>query len=99
MLPNELPTNLRKRCIFLSYVMCLQHDKARFLRARHNVEQTSKVKLEMLPHPPYSPDLAPSEFYLFFSLKDALLGRHFRSYEVMKVVHDWLVQKMAFVLR
>ena len=27
--------------------------------------------------PPYSPDLASSDFYLFGALKDALRGRHF----------------------
>jgi histone-lysine N-methyltransferase SETMAR len=31
----------------------------------------------VLPHPPYSPDLAPSDFHLFGSLKDALRGTHF----------------------
>jgi histone-lysine N-methyltransferase SETMAR len=31
----------------------------------------------VLPHPPYSPDLAPPDFHLFGSLKDALRGNHF----------------------
>jgi hypothetical protein len=31
----------------------------------------------VLPHPPYSPDLAPSDFHLFGSLTDALRGTHF----------------------
>ena len=30
---------------------------------------------ELLNHPPYSPDLAPSEFYLFPKLKSVLRGR------------------------
>jgi transposase len=48
----------------------------------------------MLPHPPYSPDLAPSDFHLFWPLKDALRGRHFRSdEEVKEAVHDWLEQQ------
>jgi len=29
---------------------------------------------ELLPHPPYSPDLAPSDFYLFPLLKEHLRG-------------------------
>jgi hypothetical protein len=29
------------------------------------------------PNPPYSPDPAPSDFYLFSSLKDRLQGQHF----------------------
>jgi histone-lysine N-methyltransferase SETMAR len=31
----------------------------------------------VLPHPPYSPELAPSVFHLFGPLKDALGGRRF----------------------
>jgi hypothetical protein len=31
----------------------------------------------VLPHPPYSPDLAPSDFHLFGSLKDAISGKRF----------------------
>jgi histone-lysine N-methyltransferase SETMAR len=30
------------------------------------------------PHPPYSPDLASSDFYLFGYLKDRLQGQHFQ---------------------
>jgi len=32
-----------------------------------------------LPHPAYSPDLAPSDFHLFGLLKDALEGKRFRA--------------------
>jgi hypothetical protein len=31
----------------------------------------------VLPHPPYSPDLAPLDFLFFWSLKDALHVTHF----------------------
>jgi histone-lysine N-methyltransferase SETMAR len=34
---------------------------------------------ELLEHPPYSPDLAPSDFYLFPKLKLFLAGQHFSS--------------------
>jgi len=34
---------------------------------------------ELLEHPPYSPDLAPSEFYLFPKLKLVLAGQRFSS--------------------
>jgi len=30
-----------------------------------------------LPHPPYSPDLASSDFHLFGTLKDVACGRKF----------------------
>jgi len=34
---------------------------------------------ELLPHPPYSSDLAPSDFCLFPLLKEHLSGTHFSS--------------------
>ncbi|KAG5333101.1 SETMR methyltransferase, partial [Acromyrmex charruanus] len=35
-------------------------------------------------HPPYSPDLAPSDFYLFPKLKESLGGHHFNSNDEVK---------------
>lgn len=32
---------------------------------------------ELLPHPPYSPDLAPSDYHLFGNLKKHLRGQRF----------------------
>jgi len=34
---------------------------------------------ELLEHPPYSPDLAPSDFYLFPKLKHFIPGQRFFS--------------------
>jgi histone-lysine N-methyltransferase SETMAR len=36
-----------------------------------------KWKWEVLQHPPHSPDLAPSDFYLFGPLKNFILGKIF----------------------
>jgi len=45
---------------------------------------------EVLPHPAYSPDLAPSD-YLFSSMGHALAERQFDSYEdVRKWLDEWL---------
>ena len=35
--------------------------------------------LQILPHPPYSPDLAPCDFWLFPRIKRYLKGRNFSS--------------------
>src|SRR5258705_229407 len=43
------------------------------------------------PPPPYSPDLAPSDYHIFGALKDSLGGRKFASdEEVKEAVHEWL---------
>ena len=36
---------------------------------------------ELIPHPAYSPDLAPSDYFLFPNMKKDIRGRHFRSNE------------------
>ena len=44
---------------------------------------------ELIPHPAYSPDLAPSDFFLFPNLKKD--GLHFRSdEEVVTAVEKWV---------
>ena len=46
---------------------------------------------QCLGHPPYSPDLAPSEYHLFPGLKKQLKGRHFSSdAEVIAAAETWL---------
>jgi hypothetical protein len=48
----------------------------------------------VLPHSPYSPDLAPSDFHLFGSLKDALCGTHFEDdNSTIEAVKKWLRRK------
>jgi hypothetical protein len=37
--------------------------------------------LQLAPHPPYSRDLAPSDFFLFGCVKERLKGTVFPSYE------------------
>ena len=45
---------------------------------------------ELIPHPAYSPDLAPSGFFLFQNLKD-IRGLPFRSdEELMTAVEEWV---------
>ncbi|XP_048253299.1 histone-lysine N-methyltransferase SETMAR-like [Haliotis rufescens] len=56
-----------------------------FTRTTHQSVHTSRVAMtavqecgyELLSHPPYSPDLAPSDFHLFPRLKKHLRGRRF----------------------
>ena len=39
---------------------------------------------EVMLHPPYNPDLAPSEYYLFRSLQNSLDGKTFNDDEAVK---------------
>ena len=57
-------------------VLMLQ-DNAPAHTSRVAVAAAAECGFELLPHPPYSPDLAPSDFYLFPKLKSHLRGRIF----------------------
>jgi histone-lysine N-methyltransferase SETMAR len=45
------------------------------------VSKFDKHHIARLPHPPYSPDLSPCDFWLFGMLKGILNGRGFHSYD------------------
>ena len=38
-----------------------------------------ELRYELLPHPPYSADLAPSDYFLFSNLKKWLVAKRFYS--------------------
>ena len=49
---------------------------------------------ELIPHPTYSLDLAPSDYFLFPNLKKDIRGHHFRSNEeVVAAVEEWVKDK------
>ncbi|KAF8770256.1 Histone-lysine N-methyltransferase SETMAR like protein [Argiope bruennichi] len=55
----------------------LLHDNPGSLTAIHVCNFLSKRRVTVLAHPPYSPDLAPADFFLFPHLKGILKGTHF----------------------
>ena len=59
----------------------LHHDNAPAHTALSIQEFLEKKNIPVLPHPPYSPDLAPCDFYLFSKLKLKLKGHHFGTME------------------
>ena len=51
-----------------------------------------KEKVTVLPHPPYSPDLAPCDFFLFPKLKAFLAGRKYQSQQALgSAIHQYLI--------
>ena len=48
----------------------LQHDNARPHTALLTLKKIENVGWEVLPHPPYSPELAPSDYLLFGTVKN-----------------------------
>jgi hypothetical protein len=69
----------------------LLHNNARPHTAAHMVDTLCALKFEVLKHPPYSPDLAPSDFHLFGPMKEHLQGQKYADdNEVMEAVQSWL---------
>ena len=67
------------------------HDNAPAHRALATQKKLAYLGFQCLDHPPYSPDLAPSDYHLFHGLKKQLKGRHFSSdAEVIAAAETWL---------
>jgi hypothetical protein len=50
-----------------------------------------KLKWDVLPNPPYSPDLASSDYHLFGPMKWFIEGKRFRNnYDVIAAVQSWI---------
>ena len=74
--------------------MILQHDNARPHGAKMIKTYLETLKWEVLPHPPYSPDVAPSDYHLFRLMAHGLADQHFRSYEEVKNwIDSWIASK------
>ncbi|GFS10396.1 histone-lysine N-methyltransferase SETMAR [Elysia marginata] len=67
----------RKRPGQLTNGVILQHDNATPHTARVTQDWLEKYGWEILPHPPHSPNLAPSDYHLFEPLKRELAGKRF----------------------
>lgn len=78
-----------------------RHDKVILLHdnARPHVSKSVKELLEMirwdtLPHPPYSPDMAPSDYFLFRSMTNGLRDIRFNNYEdITNWLEEWISSK------
>jgi len=57
----------------------LHHDNAPAHRSGVVMDFMGEQGIELIPHPPYSPDLAPCDFWLFSRLKDHLRGTRYAS--------------------
>ncbi|GFV97394.1 histone-lysine N-methyltransferase SETMAR [Trichonephila clavipes] len=70
------------------------HDNARPHTGMVTQQKLNALGWEVLGHPTYSPDIAPSNYYLLRSLQNYLTGKKFKSFEsVSKGVADYFNSK------
>jgi transposase len=75
----------------LTYGVVLLHDNARLHTGARTRALLEHFNGEFFYHPPYIPDLAPSDYHLFTYLKNWLGSQRFRNNEeLMEGVKTWL---------
>ncbi len=62
----------------------LHQDNAPAHNALMTQARLMETGINLLPHPAYSPDMAPSDYFLFPHLKRELRGRHFANLAALK---------------
>ena len=90
LLPQNTTLTAAKYCIQITKVAAevekkglkgrkiyFQHDNAKPHTAGVVKKKLEQLGWKLLPHPPYSPDLAPSDYHLFLSLSNDLRDRNF----------------------
>ena len=92
---RKLKTALaKKRQEKLHCQILFHHDNAPAHMAKTAMTILQEFCGEILSHPPYSPDLAPCDFFLFPKLKKHLKGTRFQSInEAKREVVTWLTRQ------
>lgn len=68
----------------------LQHDNARPHTSHATTAALKHLGFKCLPHPPYSPDLAPSDYWLFSAMKNPLRGHRYSSLQgLASAISQW----------
>lgn len=82
LLLDRLKTELEEKRPRLAHKKVLfHHDNAPAHASAIVAAKLLEIGFQLVPHPPYSPDLAPSDYYLFPNLKKWLAGQRFCSNE------------------
>jgi [histone H3]-lysine36 N-dimethyltransferase SETMAR len=73
----------------------LLHDNAKPHTARETVFTLHELQLGTIRHPPYSPDLAPTDYNFFRDLDNYLRDKKFSSQEAIRNVFAQFVQSRS----
>jgi histone-lysine N-methyltransferase SETMAR len=73
----------------------LHHDNSSVHTSHKIITFLTNNAIETVPHPPYSPDLAPCDFYLFSHLKSDIRGQRFSTDNELNTAVQGSLQRMS----
>ena len=74
----------KRSALFKSSQLHFHQDNAPVHNSILVTDYLTKMSIKTVPQPPYSPDLAPCDFWLFPKLKEKLRGCRYETIEEMK---------------
>jgi transposase len=87
--------NEKDRNLWLNHNWLLLQDNAPAHTSLKTTEFVTNNNIVIVPHPPYTPDLAPCDFLLFPKLKMKLKGRHFETSKGNRKRYSTALRKMT----
>ena len=81
---EKLESEVIKQGLFSGKIY-FQHDNAKSHISKIVTENIAEFGWELLPHPPYSPDLATSDYHLIITFYYYLRGKNFENEGVLKI--------------
>lgn len=86
---------LRKRRPRRTFLLLMDNVRPNTAKSTHN-KKLEELEIELAPHPPYSPDLAPTDYRVVRSLQAFFAGTKFTNWEVVKIsVNNSLLSKSS----
>ena len=78
----------------------LLHDNARPRVAKPTLQKLNELGYETLPHPPYSPDLSPTDYHFFKHLDNFLREKCFKNLsDIKNAFSDFIATRTQDFLR
>lgn len=75
-------------------IILFHQDNAPCHKSPKIMAKLDELKFRLVPHQPYSPDLAPSDYWLFADLRKILAGKKFRTNdEIIREIEAYFDEK------
>ncbi len=83
---RTLRERIRRKCpdLWRDHSFIIHHDNASPHTAHDTVAFLTENQMTTMPHPPYSPDLAPADYFLFGRVKSQIRGHRHRNIDDMQ---------------